>query len=67
MVRHRRRLFQCAAALELGRDPGRPETVVADLRRNAGRLAASLHHIVGMPVGQGRVLSVQRELVSTWA
>ena len=37
MVRHRRRLFECAAVLELGGDPGRPEAVVAERLAGSGR------------------------------
>ena len=36
VVRHRRRLFQGAAVLEVGRDPGRPEALVAQLVCDAG-------------------------------
>jgi hypothetical protein len=40
MVRHRGGFFQCAAILEIGGDPGRPEAVVAELGGDAGRRGA---------------------------
>ena len=37
VVRHRRGLFERAAVLEIGRDAGCPEAVVAELGCDAGR------------------------------
>ena len=39
VVRHRGGLFERAAVLKIGRDPGRAKRVVADLRLDAGRAA----------------------------
>jgi len=40
MIRHRRCLFERAAVLEIGGDPGCPKTVIAELGCNAGRCGA---------------------------
>ena len=53
MVRHRGGLFERAAVLQVGRDPGRPEGVIADLRLDAGRRGAPADHGVGVRLGQG--------------
>ena len=54
MVRHGGGLFERAAVLEIGRDPGRPERVVADLRLDVGRRRAAADHGVGIGLGQRR-------------
>src|ERR1017187_7372142 len=53
MVGHGRGLLQRPAVLEIGRDAGRPETVVADLGLDPGRLGAPANHLVGVGLGQG--------------
>jgi hypothetical protein len=52
MVCHRGGLFQRAAVFEVGRDAGRPKTVVAELGFNAGRRSASTDHRVGVRLWQ---------------
>jgi hypothetical protein len=54
MVRHLRRLLQRAAVLQIRRDPGRSEAVVAELGRDAGRRSATADRGVGVRVRQGR-------------
>jgi hypothetical protein len=55
MVRHLRRLLQGAAVLQIRRDPGRTETVIAQPGRNAGIRRGAADHRIGVPLGQGRV------------
>lgn len=52
MVRHGGGLFQRAAVLEIGRDAGRPEAVVAGFRGNAGGSEAPPDHRVGVGLGE---------------
>jgi hypothetical protein len=54
MVRHLRRLLQRAAVLQIRRDPGCPEAVIAKLGRDAGRRRASADHCIGVGLGQRR-------------
>ncbi len=54
VVRHRRGLFQRAAVLEIRRDPGRPETVVAEPGCDAGRGGAPTDHRIGVRLRQHR-------------
>jgi hypothetical protein len=49
---NRRRFFQSTAILEICRDAGRPEGVIADKRLNAGRLRAAANHLVSIALGQ---------------
>ena len=51
MVRHGRGVFEGAAVLEISRDAGRSERVVAYLRPDAGRRGPPLHHRVGVRLG----------------
>jgi hypothetical protein len=52
VVCHRRSFFEGAAILEIGRDPGCPETVVAELGCNAGRCGAPADHRIGVRLRQ---------------
>ena len=52
MVRHRSCFFQRAAVLEIGGDPRRPETVVAELGGDAGRRRAPADHRIGVCLRQ---------------
>ena len=52
MIRHRRCLFERAAVLEIGGDPRRPETVIAELGRDAGRGRAPADHRIGVRLRQ---------------
>ena len=52
VVRHRRGLFQRLAVLELGRDPRRPETVVAELGGDPGTGRAPADHRIGVRLRQ---------------
>src|SRR3546814_16805748 len=64
MVRHRRGRLQRAAILQIGGDPGRAETVVADRRPDPGRRRAPAHPRAGVGVGQGGTaysLSAERD------
>ena len=54
VVRHGGGLFERAAVLEIGRDAGRPERVVADFGLDVGRRRASADHGVGVGLGQRR-------------
>ena len=53
MVRHRRGRFQRAAIFQIGGDPGRAETVVADRRPDLGSRRAPAHHREGIGLRQG--------------
>jgi hypothetical protein len=55
MVRHCRRLFERAAVLEISGDPSRPETVVAELGRDAG---AGLRRIIAYAFACGSTVRV---------
>jgi len=44
MLRH----FQFAAVLQVGSDAGRAESMIANLRLDAGRLRAALNHAIGV-------------------
>ena len=59
MVRHGRGLFERAAVLEIGRDPGCPETVIAKLGVDPGRGRAPADHRIGVRLRQdgGRQLA----------
>jgi hypothetical protein len=48
MVRHRGGLFERAAVLQIGRDPGRPEAVIAELGSDAGRRPTPADHCIGV-------------------
>jgi hypothetical protein len=52
MVRHRRGLFERAAVLQIGGDPGCPEAVVAELCGDAGRRRAPSDHRIGARLRQ---------------
>jgi hypothetical protein len=52
MVRHRGGLFQRAPVLEVGRDPGRPKTVVTELGFDSGRGGAAADHRIGVRLRQ---------------
>src|ERR1700730_17331588 len=52
MVRHRRSLFEGAAVLEIGGDPGRPEAVIAELGFNPSRRRAPTDHRIGVRLRQ---------------
>jgi len=54
VVGHGGGLFERAAVLEVGGDPGRAKREVADLGRDAGRSRAPTDHRVGVCLGQGR-------------
>jgi len=54
MVRHRGGLFEGAAVLEIGGDPGRPEAVIAELGCDPGRRGAPADHRVGVRLRQHR-------------
>src|SRR5271169_2715288 len=54
VVRHRRGLFQRAAVLEIGRDAGRPEAVVAEFGCDAGTGRPPADHRVGVRLWQHR-------------
>ncbi len=58
MIGHRRGVLQRAAVLQVGRDPVRAESVVADPRADPDRLGAAPHHGVG--VGLGSAVRVSR-------
>jgi hypothetical protein len=66
MRRHRLGVFERAAVGEIGRDPGRPETVIADRRHDAGGFGAPAHHgpgigLIHRPVGKrGRDMPFRR-------
>jgi hypothetical protein len=49
MLRH----FQFAAVLQVGSDAGRAESMIANLRLDAGGLGAALDHAVGVLLVQG--------------
>jgi hypothetical protein len=53
MVRHHGGPFEGAAVLEIGRDPGRPERVIADFRLDARRRGAPSDYRIGVRLGQG--------------
>ena len=53
MVGHGSRILERAAILEVGRNPGGPEAVVADPGADASRERAPLHHEIGIGLGQG--------------
>src|ERR1700752_1198259 len=53
-VRHLRRLSQRAAVLEIRRDPGCQETVIAELGRDAGGVPPPRDHLVGFGLLQRR-------------
>ena len=48
MCRHGLRVFQRAAVSKIGGDPGRPKTVVADRRHDAGGFGSPPHHAPGV-------------------
>ena len=52
MVRHRGGLFERAAILEIGGDPGRPEAMVAELGSDAGCRGAPADHRIGIRLRQ---------------
>lgn len=54
MVGDRGGAFQSPAVLEVGRDAGGPERVIADLGGDACRLRPPLNHGVGLGAGEGR-------------
>jgi len=53
VVGHGSGLLQRAAVLEVRRNAGGPETVVADLGLDAGRRSPPANHRVGVGLGQG--------------
>ena len=53
MISHGRGVFERAAILEVGGDPGRPEAVVADLGLDPGHCGAPTDHRIGVGLGQG--------------
>jgi len=53
MVRHLRGAFKRAAVLQISRNAGRPERVIADLRGDACGSGAPLDHRIGVRLGQG--------------
>src|ERR1700723_536051 len=53
VVRHGCGFLQRATVLEICRDAGSPETMVADLGLDAGRLSAPANHRMGVSLGQG--------------
>lgn len=55
MVRHRRGRLQGATVLQIGGDPGRAETVIADRRADPGRRRAPAHHRERIGLGQGGI------------
>ena len=60
MISHRGGVFQRAAVLQVGGDPGRPEAMVADPGADAGCQGASLHHETGIGLGAGEFGSAGR-------
>src|ERR1700730_15055286 len=52
MVRHRSSLFQRAAVLEVSRDPGCPEPVIAELGFDASSRGAPADHRIGVRLRQ---------------
>jgi hypothetical protein len=54
MVRHLRRLLQRAAVLRIRRNPGCPQTVIAELDRDASVERAGADHRIGVRLWQGR-------------
>jgi hypothetical protein len=54
MVRHRRGLFKLAAVLEIRRDPGCPEALIAELGGDAGPRRATADHRIGVRLRQHR-------------
>jgi hypothetical protein len=51
--RHRGGVFERAAVLQIRRDAGRAEGVIADLRLDAGAGGAPAHHGVDVGLGAG--------------
>ena len=54
MRRHSLSNLQLATVFKIGRDAGRPEGVVADLRGDTGAGGAAADHCVGVGLGQWR-------------
>jgi len=54
VVCHGSGLFQCAAVLEIGGDPRRPEAVIAKPGRDAGRGRTTTDHGISVRLRQHR-------------
>jgi hypothetical protein len=54
MVRHGGGVFERPAVLQIGRDSGRPERVIADFGGDVGRRGAAADHGIGIGLRQGR-------------
>src|SRR5205085_1679620 len=52
MIRHCGRLLERSSVFQVGRDPGRPETVIAELRCDPGRHGAPADHRIGVRLRQ---------------